>query len=402
MDETRRITSEFELARTTLNEKFLENPEVVDDLKDGANSFNQLRFDLSGVSSRITESIAKINSRFDGKTPLQKQDYDFLEFELEVIRGLICGNIRSEAQKYTSAVGNYMNVLTNVNRFVVLANDSANAFDKITSNLCKLSRIEQSQTQGERLADASRAYLTEAIKELELIDDELKEALKRQDPYAIGRIISSWCMRISNFIAILNATLTSPFELRDPIKSATLEAICSTLEDVEIPTVARLELEFENYKRLFGLLSVGTAIQSSLFSGIASEGLSLKNAWNNVSDLMPENTFSVSTLFTNSVNFLNDSGLDIGAALLRSADLEGFLNIDTDTASTISKAVQCINDTIENDPTKGDIATAVQKTLQDLQVAEAFGSINADTIRVRAVKNLFKEQEKLQGILGLL
>lgn len=399
MDEAARVIDEFETAKEALEKQLDDNEDALNDLTKGV-SFNQLRFDIANVSAKFRNGILDIENTFKDNPPRTPEDFNSLETKLEFLRGLVCSDLNSEAQKYVSAIATYLNMLAVINQFIFLSNSVSSALNRIKANICRLSEIESAPSDSERLTDLSRSYLANILLELNDIDDQLKEAVSRQDPYALANVISAWCSRIANLIALIDGVFTAPAKPRDPTKEILLDAICKNLDDIDDISVQRLELERDKIEQAFGLIAFG-AIVSISFSDLKDAMNDLSSDMANLLGFMPSGQFEIIPFVGSALTLLDKSGLDIAFSLFTTGDVENLLKVIPENASSVASALDCVTVSLKDDPSQGIILERIQERLQGIQVADSFAAINVDQLRIDGVNLLEIEIEDLNNINNL-
>lgn len=403
MDEAGRIQGELADAQDTLVSQIQQNAQMSEELAEGQ-SFNVLRADLINVSANLEEAIRNLERRFKDNPPQTDAEFTLIEVELEGIRGLACGELNEDAQKYVSAFANYMNLLSVINQYMIVARDGSGAINRIRDNVCRILDLAETPSALERYTEISRSYIDVLLKELKSIDEELKEALDRQDPYALGRVIHVWCGKLSNLIALIDGMLRAPLVVNDPTKIAALQAICDGLDAFEPLSIERLELERGKVEQSFALIAIGK-FSGDLYNSFVEEMQSFTSDSGAMTGAMNGN-FGVNAFTSASLSFLKDSGLDIASSLFLSGDVQEFLSLDSNSASTVAKAISCLSDAQkqEDGSTQNEFIDDVTKNLVDIQVADAFASLSTDQLRQDGIAHLLKETSelaKIQSLIGL-
>lgn len=396
MDEARNIFDEVKETKDRLDEQLDENEAALSALQEGP-SFNQLIVDIQNVSSSFSQGIKSIEDRFKDNPPTTPEDFLFLENQLEIMRGLACGELNKEAQKYVSSIAVYLDMLSSINKALGIFRVSVNSLNSIKANICKLSNRASAPTQSKIYKDSASSYLRIMLVELNDIDSQLKSAINKQDPYATARVITEWCRKLANLIALVNGIFeTSPL-VKDPVKEALLKTICDNLKDYGDLSITRLELEYGKLEEAFGLIALGVLTGIS-FKKFKQSTTDLFGNITNLVSLMPSGEFKISDFINNALKLLDDSGLDVASNLLKIGNLDDLFDLTADNASLASVASGCAVSILKNNPSAGRLAERVKEKIERLQNASAFGTLNVATLRNQAVDNLQEEISEMKRI----
>lgn len=399
MDEARNVFDEVKETKERLDEQLDENESALEALKEGP-SFNQLIVDIENVSSSFSNGIKIIEERFKDNPPTTPEDFLFLENQLEIMRGLACGELNEEAQKYVSSIAVYINMLASINKALGVFRVSVNSLNSIKANVCKLSNRAGAPTQSQVYKDSASAYLRILLVELNDINSQLSAAVNKQDPYATARVISEWCQKLSNLIALVNGIFESGPLVKDPVKELLLKTICDNLTDFGDLSISRLELEFGKLEQSFGLIALGV-LTSISFKDFKQSTTDLFENITNLVDLMPSGQFTISDFINNALKLLDDSGLDVASSLLKIGDLDSMFDLTANNASLVSVASGCSVNILKDNPAAGRLVERVRGKLERLQNASAFGALNVTTLRNQAINNLEEEIDELKRIKEL-
>lgn len=396
MDEARNVFDEVRDTKDTLDTQLDENEKALEALKQGP-AFNQLIVDIKNVSSSFSNGIKIIEGRFKDGPPTTTEDFLFLENQLEIMRGLACGELNNDAQLYVSSIATYINMLSSINKALGIFRVSVNSLNSIKANICKLSNRASAPTQSKIYKDSASAYLRILLIELKDIDSQLKSAVNKQDPYATARVITEWCQKLSNLIALIHGIFeTSPLT-KDPVKQILLETICDNLKDFGDLSISRLELEYGKLEQAFGLIALGV-LTSISFKDFKQATADLFGNITGLMGLMPSGQFNISSFINNALKLLDDSGLDVASSLLKIGDLDSLFELTSDNASLVSIAGGCAVNILKGDPASGRLVERVRDKIERMQNASAFGALNITTLRSRAINNLKEEINELNRI----